>query len=213
MRYLTEHFDKVLDLAITHLRLSVWPILIAVVIALPVGVLVHRSRIARRTTGVIAALVFTIPSLALFVVLPPILGTKILDEWNVIVALAIYAVALLVRTVPEALDSVAPEVLDAARATGYTPMTQVLKIELPLALPVLIANLRVVAVTNTSLVAVGSLIGIGGLGTLFTDGYQRDYTSEIIAGIIAVVVLAVLLDVALVIIGSILTPWRRAGVA
>ena len=103
-------------------------------------------------------------------VLPLIIPTRILDEANVIVALTLYTVALLVRAVPEALDAVPPAVLDAATAVGYTPLTRIVKVELPLAIPVLIASLRVVAVTNISMVSVGSVIGIGGLGHLVHRG-------------------------------------------
>ena len=115
--------------------------------------------------------------------------TLIPGDWVlVIVALTLYTVALLVRAVPEALDAVSPAVLDSATAVGYKPLTRMLKIELPLALPVLIASLRVVAVTNISMVAVGSVIGIGGLSTWFTEGYQANKSDQIIAGIVAIFV-------------------------
>ena len=165
----------------------------------------------RRLTTVTASIIFTIPSLALFVVLPLIIPTRILDEANVIVALTLYTVALLVRAVPEALDAVSPAVLDAATAVGYKPLTRMLKVELPLALPVLIASLRVVAVTNISMVAVGSVIGIGGLGTWFTEGYQANKSDQIIAGIIAIFVLAIVIDTLIMFAGKALTPWTRAA--
>ncbi len=119
------------------------------------------------------------------------------------------------RAVPEALDAVSPAVLDAATAVGYKPLTRVLKVELPLALPVLIASLRVVAVTNISMVAVGSVIGIGGLGTWFTEGYQANKSDQIVAGIIAIFVLAIVIDTLIMLAGKALTPWTRAqpGVA
>ena len=110
---------------------------------------------------------------------------------------------------PEALDSVPANVIDSATAMGFTRLRRALTVELPLALPVLVANMRVVAVTNISLVSVGSLIGIGGLGTLFTQGYQRDYPDQILAGIIAIVVLALAFDLLLFLVGRALTPWTR----
>ena len=146
------------------------------------------------------------------VVLPLIIPTRILDEANVIVALTLYTVALLVRAVPEALDAVPAQVRDAATAVGYRPLTRMLKVELPLALPVLIASLRVVAVTNISMVAVGSVIGIGGLGTWFTEGYQADKSDQILAGIIAIFVLAIVIDTLIMVLGRVLTPWTRAVV-
>jgi osmoprotectant transport system permease protein len=149
----------------------------------------------------------------LFVVLPLIIPTRILDEANVIVALTLYTSALLVRAVPEALDAVPGAVRDAAEAVGYTRLSQLLKVELPLSLPVLIAGLRVVAVTNISMVAVGSVIGIGGLGTWFTEGYQSDKSDQIVAGIIAIFVLAVLIDIAILLGGRLMTPWARVRTA
>jgi osmoprotectant transport system permease protein len=142
-----------------------------------------------------------------------IIPTRILDEANVIVALTLYTVALLVRAVPEALDAVPPAVLDAATAVGYRPFIRTLKVELPLAIPVLVASLRVVAVTNISMVAVGSVIGIGGLGSWFTEGYQADKSDQIVAGIIAIFVLAIVVDTLIMLAGNAATPWIRVGKA
>ena len=210
MRYLLNHLDPAWALTLIHLRLSLIPVALGIVIAVPLGALVWRNTVLRRLTTLTASVIFTIPSLALFVVLPLIIPTRILDEANVIIALTLYTTALLVRAVPEALDAVDSRVRDAASAVGYTRLGQLLKIELPLALPVLIAGLRVVAVTNISMVAVGSVIGIGGLGTWFTEGYQSDKSDQIIAGIIAIFLLAILIDMLILLIGRALTPWARA---
>jgi osmoprotectant transport system permease protein len=209
MRYLFTHLDDLWALTLIHLRLSLIPILLGLIIAVPVGALVQRTTTLRRITTLTASIIFTIPSLALFVVLPLIIPTRILDEANVIVALTLYTVALLVRAVPEALDAVSPAVLDTA--VGYKPLVRMLKVELPLAVPVLIASLRVVAVTNISMVSVGSVIGIGGLGTWFTEGYQANKSDQIVAGIIAIFVLAVVIDTLIMLAGKALTPWTRAS--
>ncbi len=211
MRYLLTHLDTAWALTLIHLRLALVPLLLGLLIAVPLGTLVQRTAVPRRITTVLASIVFTIPSLALFVVLPLIIPTRILDEANVIVALTLYTVALLVRAVPEALDAVPAQVRDAATAVGYRPLTRMLKVELPLALPVLIASLRVVAVTNISMVAVGSVIGIGGLGTWFTEGYQADKSDQIVAGIIAIFVLAIVIDTLIMLLGRALTPWTRTS--
>ena len=210
MRYLLNHLDTAWALTLIHLRLSLIPVALGIVIAVPLGALVWRNTVLRRLTTLTASVIFTIPSLALFVVLPLIIPTRILDEANVIIALTLYTTALLVRAVPEALDAVDSRVRDAASAVGYTRLGQLLKIELPLALPVLTAGLRVVAVTNISMVAVGSVIGIGGLGTWFTEGYQSDKSDQIIAGIIAIFLLAIIIDMLILLIGRALTPWARA---
>jgi osmoprotectant transport system permease protein len=209
LRYLLNHLDGAWALALIHLRLSLIPVLLGLLIAVPMGALVWRHTVLRRLTTLTASIIFTIPSLALFVVLPLIIPTRILDETNVIVALTLYTTALLVRAIPEALDAVPGHVRDAAAAVGYTRIGQLLKVELPLSIPVLTAGLRVVAVTNISMVAVGSVIGIGGLGTWFTEGYQADKSDQIVAGIIAIFLLAVIIDVLILAAGRTLTPWAR----
>lgn len=209
MQYLLTHLPMAWQLTLVHVRLSLVPIVIGLAIAIPAGALIQRHRGLRRVSTVLASIVFTIPSLALFVVLPLIIPTRILDEANVMVALTLYTTALLIRAVPEALDAIAPQVRDAATAVGYRPLAQLVRIELPLALPVLVASLRVVAVTNISMVSVGSVIGIGGLGTWFTEGYQANKSSQIVAGIVAIFLLAVVVDVLIVSAGRIATPWAR----
>ncbi|MDH6196544.1 osmoprotectant transport system permease protein [Mycobacterium frederiksbergense] len=209
MRYLLNHLDDLWALTIVHLRLSLVPVVLGLLIAVPLGAAVQRTSGLRRLTTVTASIIFTIPSLALFVVLPLIIPTRILDEANVIVALTLYTTALLVRAVPEALDAVPEQVRDAATAIGYRPLMRMLKVELPLSIPVLVAGLRVVAVTNISMVSVGSVIGIGGLGTWFTEGYQSNKSNQIIAGIIAIFVLAIVVDTLIMLAGKALTPWVR----
>jgi osmoprotectant transport system permease protein len=211
MHYLLTHLDDAWALTVVHLRLSLVPVLIGLAIAVPLGVLVQRAPMARRLTTATASVVFTIPSLALFVVLPMIIGTRILDEANVMVALTAYTGALLVRAVLEALDAVPAQVRDAAIAVGYSPVTRMLKVELPLSIPVLVAGLRVVVVTNIAMVSVGSVIGIGGLGTWFTEGYQTNKSDQIFAGIIALFVLAIVIDALIVLASRLATPWERVA--
>jgi osmoprotectant transport system permease protein len=211
VRYLLTHLADAWQLTLIHLRLSLIPVLIGLLIAVPLGAMVQRTTVLRRLTTVTASIIFTIPSLALFVVLPLIIPTRILDEANVIVALTLYTTALLVRAVPEALDAVPAQVRDAATAVGYRPLIRMLKVELPLSVPVLVASLRVIAVTNISMVAVGSVIGIGGLGTWFTEGYQADKSDQIVAGIIAIFILAIVVDTLIMAGGRLATPWVRAG--
>jgi osmoprotectant transport system permease protein len=210
MHYLLTHLDDAWRLTVIHLRLSLLPVLIGLAIALPLGMLVQRAPNARRLTTAVASVVFTIPSLALFVALPMIIGTRILDEANVLVALTAYTAALLVRAVLEALDAVPAHIRDAATAVGYPPIKRMVKVELPLAVPVLVAGLRVVVVTNIAMVSVGSVIGIGGLGSWFTQGYQTNKSDQILAGIIALFLLAIVIDVLIVVAGWLATPWAHA---
>ena len=129
------------------------------------------------------------------------------------VALTIYAVALLVRATLDAFDSVDEDLRQAAVAMGFKPFARFLQIDLPLSLPVLFAGLRVVSVSNISLVSVAALLGIGNLGMLFTSGLQRDFVTEVVVGIIAILILALLMDAVLVLLERLLTPWTRAAAA
>ncbi|WP_216898076.1 ABC transporter permease [Nocardia alni] len=210
MRYLIDNFGDIAGFAQTHLYLALAPLLIGLVIAIPAGALVRRVSWLRRISTIVASLAFTIPSLALLVIIPPLAGIAAIDPLNVIIALSIYSVALLIIAVPAALDSVPAAVLDSSDAIGYTRLRRLIAVEFPLAVPVFVANLRVVAVTNISMVTVGALIGVGGLGKLFTQGYQRNYPDEIIAGIVVVLILALVVDRVLFVIGRMATPWLRA---
>ncbi|WP_063052429.1 ABC transporter permease [Nocardia arthritidis] len=210
MRYLVENFSEIMGFTATHLYLALVPLLLALVIAIPAGALVRRVSWLRRVTVTAASLAYTIPSLALLVIIPPLVGISAIDPLNVVIALTIYSTALLVIAVPTALDSVPATVLDAADAVGYGPLRRTLTVDMPLAVPVFVSSLRVVLVTNIAMVSVGALIGVGGLGKLFTQGYQRDYPDEIIAGVIVTLALALIADRAVYALGRWATPWVRA---
>jgi osmoprotectant transport system permease protein len=191
-----------------HLALSLVPLVLGLACAVPLGWLAHRSGAFRSILLGAAGLLYTIPSLALFVLLPAILGTRILDPINVVVALTIYTIALLVRTVDDGLGAVPPETLQAANAMGYRQFHRFLTVELPIAVPVITAGLRVAVVSNVSIVSVAALVGMPQLGALFTQGLQLHFLTPIIAGIVLCVLLAVALDGLIILIGRRLTPWR-----
>ena len=211
MTWVLSNLALIRDLLLEHLGFALPPIVVGLVLAVPLGWLASRTRAGRAVTINIAGLLYTVPSLALFVLLPPLLGTRILDSANVIVALTVYTVALLVRTVADALSAVPAVVVNSATAMGYTPLRRFVAVELPLSVPVVVAGLRVAAVSNISLVTVGAVIGFGGLGKMFTDGFQRGIPQEIIAGIVLVLLLAVVVDGLLLLLGRALTPWDRLG--
>ncbi|MGY4099512.1 ABC transporter permease [Nocardia sp. R16R-3T] len=210
MKYLIDNFSEIMGFTSTHLYLALVPLLLGLIIAIPVGALVRRISWLRRVTVTVASLSYTIPSLALFVIIPPLAGISTIDPLNVIIALTVYSTALLVIAVPTALDSVSPIVIDAADAVGFSSLRRTLTVDMPLAIPVFVSSLRVVVVTNIAMVSVGALIGVGGLGRLFTQGYQRDYPDEIIAGIIVTLALALIFDRLAYGIGRWATPWTRA---
>jgi osmoprotectant transport system permease protein len=208
--YFRAHSDEILNWLAWHAWLSALPLVIGLLIALPLGWLARRYRWLYLPLVTTAGLLYTIPSLALFILLPGLLRTRILDASNVVVALTIYTVALLVRVVADALAAVPQDVLQAATAMGYRRVGRVLKVELPIAVPVIAAGLRVAAVSNVSLVSVSALIGIPELGLLFINGFQLNYQTPIVLGILLSVLLALVFDTAIQVLARLLTPWRRA---
>ena len=211
MGWVSGNLPLIGDLTLEHLYFALPPIVIGLVLAIPLGWLANRTRAGRTITINLSGLLYTIPSLALFVLLPPLLGTRILDPVNVIVALTVYTVALLVRTVADGLSAVPPVVVNSATAMGYGPARRFAAVELPLSVPVVLAGLRVAAVSSISLVTVGALLGFGGLGKMFTDGFQRGIPVEIVTGIVLVLLLALVIDGLLLLLGRVLTPWDRVG--
>jgi osmoprotectant transport system permease protein len=211
MDWFLANSAQVYSLAGQHLVLAILPMIFGVLIAVPLAQLARQSRGLRSVVLTASSLLYTIPSLALFIILPTVLGTRILDPVNVVVALTIYAVALLVRATLDAFDSVDEDLRQAAVAMGFKPFARFLQIDLPLSLPVLFAGLRVVSVSNISLVSVAALLGIGNLGMLFTSGLQRDFVTEVVVGIIAILILALIMDAVLVLLERLLTPWTRAA--
>ena len=210
MRIFGTDLSEVLDLAVSHAWLAGLPLLIGLLISLPLGWVALRRRWLYPPVIAGTGLLYTIPSLALFVLLPGILGTQILDPLNVIVAMTLYTIALLTRTVADGLGSVPDHVRQAATAMGYGPVRRFFVVELPLAVPVISAGLRVAAVSNVSMVSVAALIGVSQLGMLFTDGFSRSAMGPIVVGVIACVLLAILFDLLILLVTRVLTPWLRA---
>jgi osmoprotectant transport system permease protein len=211
IEYLTNNSEIVWQALQEHLYLALLPILFGFAISLPLGYLAVRFTWLYHPLINTFGVLYSIPSLALFVFLPVILGTKVLSPVNVVVALTIYTVALLARTVADGLRSVDPVVAQAATAMGYRRTRRLIDVELPIALPVILAGLRVATVSNISLVSVGSLIGIGGLGQLFTRGFQLFYLEPILVGIVLSVLLAGIADLIIVLVQRAITPWTRAA--
>ncbi|ABY22883.1 Glycine betaine transport system permease protein [Renibacterium salmoninarum ATCC 33209] len=209
MNWVLNNVDLILTSTALHIYQSVLPLVFGIIITIPLAQLAKKSGIARAIILPLGSLLFTIPSLALLVVLPAFLRLQILDPANVIVALTIYAVALLVRTSLDALNSIDNDLRQAAVAMGYRPVRRFFTVDLPLSIPVLFSGLRVVSVSNISLVSVGALIGVPSLGTLFTDGLTSDNVSEVLTGIVMILILALLMDLLLVGLQRLLTPWLR----
>lgn len=211
MTWTIDNFGLILELTAVHLRQSLIALVLGLVISIPLGRFAWRYRLVRGPLIVLTGLLYTIPSLALLVLLPALLGYSAIIEANLIVALTIYAVAILVRAVADGLDSVDPDVRRAATAMGYGSARRFWTVELPLAGPVILAGVRVAAVSTIALATVGILIGVTNLGYLFTNGLDRRFIEEVFDGVVAVIVLAVVIDLLLVFAGRLLMPWQRAG--
>jgi len=209
VNWLWSNLDLVGELMLVHLALSVPAIILSFVISVPIGWLAHRYGWSRGVLLSLCALLYAVPSLALFVALPPITGLSLRSPLNLVIALTLYGIAVIVRTAADAFDSVDPDVSQSATAVGYSTVGRFWGVELPLAGPVLLSGVRVVIVSTVSLATVGAVIGVPSLGSLFTDGFQRGIQAEIFTGIVATILLALALDWASVLIGRLLMPWSR----
>jgi osmoprotectant transport system permease protein len=184
--------------------LGVVSALLGLAISLPLGIVAARWRWFYPPTLTVVNVIYAIPALALFIALIPSLG---LTDTNVIVALTLFSLCVIVPNVVAGLRAVPDPVRQAATAMGYGPLRRLVTVELPLAVPVIIAGLRVAVVSSISLATVGQLIGVSSLGYLFIDGLQRSFPTEIYVGIVLIIALAVACDLVLVGIRRLLTPW------
>jgi osmoprotectant transport system permease protein len=203
--------DEILARLGEHLFLTGVPLAIGFAIAFPLSLLALRyPRMYGPLLG-ISGILFTIPSLALFALMIPFTG---LTRATAIIPLTIYTLLILLRNTVEGLRGVPRDVREAAEAMGYTPARRLLSVELPLALPVIVAGLRIAAVSTIGLVTVTALIGQGGLGRFMIDGFRQQFTTALIVGLVLSVVLAVLADLLLLTVQRALSPWdREAGTA
>jgi len=209
MDWVIANWNQVWDLTLNHARLSVAPIVVGFLIAVPLGRLAAGNRVARGIILSSGSLLYAIPSLPLFLILPLVLATRTLDEINLTVALTLYAVAIMVRSATDGFVSLPPATISAATAIGYGRAGRFLRVELPLAGPVLLAGLRVVSVSTVAMVTVGALIGSDNLGYLFTNGRATSNVDSVLAGLVGTLVLAAIFDVVLQLLGRVAMPWRR----
>ncbi len=210
MNWVLDNLGMIGSLTLEHLRQSVIPIILGLVISIPLGWLAFRYTALRGVTLTIVGLIYTIPSLGLFGVISALFGIPMMTEATLLIALTLYAIAVMTRFVADGFDSVNPATREASVAVGFGAWRRFWRVELPLAGPVLFAGLRVMATSTISLVTVGALIGVQNLGYLFTNGFQRRITEEVLAGLVIVVALALVVDLLLVALSRWLLPWQRA---
>jgi osmoprotectant transport system permease protein len=205
------HTDELTTLTLHHLKLALLPIVFGLVIAIPLGIMCVRWRWLYPPTLGVANVLYGVPSLALFMLFIPYfgIGSGGQADFTIILPLTVFSLSVLVPNVVDGLRSVPDPVRQAATAMGFGTLRRLIQVELPIAVPVVIAGARVAAVASISLVSVGVLIGNGGLGQLFIDGYSRDFTTPIIVSCVLIIVLALLSDGVLVAAQRLLTPWAR----
>lgn len=204
--WIATHLDDIAELLGDHIVLTIVPVALGLVISLPLAVAAAgRPRLSTAVLSVTSVL-YTIPSLALFVLLLPFTG---LSRTTAILALTVYTLVILVRNAITGLEGVPRDVREAAEAMGYRRARRLLRVDIPLALPVIIAGIRIATVSTIGLVTISAFIGQGGLGRLFLDGFRRNFLTPVVVGFVLSLVLAVLADVLLLVAQRSATPWAR----
>ncbi len=206
--WLATNRSSVVDQLVAHVQISSAALLLGVVVALPLAGAAYRWPQVYPMLRGATQLLYTIPALALFVLLVQVFG---LGQVPVVIALALYSLVILLANVVEGLRGVPRDVVEAATAMGYQPWSRLLQVDLPLAVPALVAGLRAASVSTISLVSLGAVIGTGGLGQLFIHGFQIDNPIEIWTGLVTTLLLALAADLLIVAFGNAFTPWRKAA--
>ena len=205
-QYWSDYRPELTDATVQHLWITVVSVLVGLAVAVPLALLARRHPTVESLVVGGTTIIYTIPSLALFSLLLPITG---LSATTVIIGLALYSLTILVRNVLAGLRAVPDEVVESARGMGYSDARLLTRVELPLALPVMMAGLRVATVSTVALVTVGSIVSYGGLGNLMLRAVNTQFKAQILAASLLCVLLAVALDLLLVVVQRLLTPWTR----
>ncbi|MGH2444616.1 MAG: ABC transporter permease [Candidatus Limnocylindria bacterium] len=210
--WIVDNLDEIGQRTGEHVLLTVIAVVIGFVISFALALLIRRVRWLQAPIIGVSGVLYAIPSLALFAFLVPFTGIQ--NPLTAEIALVSYTILILLRNILAGLEAVPREVVEAADGMGFTPWQRLWRVELPVALPVIVAGLRIATVTIVGLVTVTALIGLGGLGYLIVDiGYRRFFLTATIVGSVGAILLAVLADRGFVMLQSALTPWarRRAG--
>lgn len=205
--YYRDRWPELRDATVEHLWITAAAVALGLLLAIPLALLARRySRVEGLVLGGTTT-IYTIPSLAMFSLLVPF---TFLTARTVVIGLALYSLTILVRQIIAGLRSVPDDVREAAAGLGYGSLRMLVRVELPLALPVIMAGLRVATVSTVALTTIGSIVGYGGLGDLLARGVDTDFKAQILAASVLCVLLAVVLDLGLLGTQRLLTPWSRA---
>jgi osmoprotectant transport system permease protein len=205
-QWLSTHGPLFLAALQEHLTLTAIAVVGGLVLSLPLGVAAHRWVALRNPVLAVSEFFYTIPSIALFSLLIPYTGLTVVTAE---IGLIGYTVLILVRNVMVGLEAVPPDVIDAANGMGYRPMARLFRIELPLALPAIIAGIRIATVTTIGLVTITALIGYGGLGQLILRGFIENFHTPLVVATVLSVALALVADLTLAGAERLAIPWAR----
>ena len=208
-RWVGDHRADILDALRSHASVTVQVVVLGVLIALPAALVAAHRPWLRGSLLAVSGVLYTIPSLAAFALLIPYTGLT--SRATVLIPLVSYTMVILVRNILAGFDGVPHAALDAAEAMGYSRRQRLLRVELPLALPTIMAGVRLAAVSTIGLVTVAAIVGQGGLGMLIRDGLERDFRTLTVVGSVLALVLAVVVDVLLAALSRRLAPWNRTG--
>jgi osmoprotectant transport system permease protein len=207
--WISRNMGQIIDRTWQHISLTAVSVGLGLVISVGLAILALRRRWTYTPITWVTGLLYTIPSLALFAILVPIVG---LNATNAVIALTSYTLLIIIRNLVAGIDGVPDAVLEAADGMGYTRRARFWRMEVPLALPVIIAGLRIATVTTVGLVTVTAVLGLGGYGYFILRGLNTFFWTQILVGVFLSVVLATVLDIGFVWLQRLLSPWaRRAG--
>lgn len=204
--WISDNSGEILDRLIEHLQLTSIAVFFGLLISFPLAVFAYRHRRAYAPITAVTGIVYTIPSLALFAFLVPYTGLSTLTAE---IGLIGYTLLILIRNIVAGLDGVPPDAREAALGMGYSRRQLLWRVEMPLAIPVILAGIRLATVTTIGLVTVAALIGKGGLGYFILLGFRRDFTTASIVGAVLSLAVAVAADAALLGVERAATPWAR----
>jgi osmoprotectant transport system permease protein len=206
--YFIDEWDQIWGALVEHLELTVYAVVLGLIVSAGLSAIALRYRWTVGPINGFTAFLYTIPSVALFGILVPYFG---LSRLSAVLPLAAYTLLILVTNIVAGFNSVSPEVLEAANGMGMTPTRRILQVELPLAMPYIVAGLRIAVVSTVGLVTVAAIIGQGGLGRLILDGLRRTFWTPMTIGASLSILLALALDAVILLGGRYLTPWAQRG--
>ncbi len=210
-KYVQNNWEELVAAGQEHIFLTVASVVLAIIVAIPLAMLIRKAPVLSGPILGLSGILYTIPSLALISLLWPVFG---LSPWTVIIALAVYALLVVLRNIVVGLQQVPSDVLDAANGMGLTDRQILARVSLPLALPTILAGIRIATVSTVGMVTIGALVGYGGFGTLILSGFQNNFWhAQILTATLCCVLLAVVFELLLLVVERVAAPWTKKQAA